>query len=141
MPTQAIAGYVGKVYESIDGGANYREIGEMRNFTKRIKQDMINADSHSGGGDHDAIPGIRSWDADAECLYVSSDAAQDEIDTAIANRTKVKFRFDPEGTAAGKDRWSGDGFWEDAEIQDPTGDAAVRNMKIHGVGAFTKSTQ
>jgi len=141
MPTQAIAGYLGRLYGSIDAGANYREYGEMRNFTARIKTDMIDATSHASAGDHEVIPGIRSWDADMEYLYVSSDAAQDEIDTAITNRTKTLFRFDPEGTSSGKERWSGAGYFADAEIQGPTADAAMRNVKITGTGALTKSTQ
>lgn len=141
MPTQAIAGYNGKVYESIDGGSNYREIGELRNVTLRIHTDMIDATSHASAGDKEVIPGIRSWDADFEYLYISSDAAQDEIDSAVANRTKVLFRFDPESTASGKERWSGSGYFEDVELQGPTADAAIRNGKITGTGALTKSTQ
>lgn len=141
MATNAIAGYKGKVYESSDGGGNYFEIGELRNVTLKMHTDMIDATSHASAGDKEVIPGIKSWDADFEYLYASADTAQDALDTAVANRTKLKFRFDPEDTSSGKERWSGDGYLEDVEIQNPTTDAAMRTGKIQGTGALTKSTQ
>lgn len=139
--SNAIAGWVGKVYVSIDGGSNYFELGEMRNFNKRQHVDMFDATSHASSGNRRVKPGIASWDADIEALYVSADVAQDNLDTALSGKTLCKFRFDPEGTSSGKERWSGDGYIEDAEVQGPTTDLVLRNVKIAGDGVLTKSTQ
>lgn len=139
--SNAIAGWVGKVYVSIDGGSNYFELGEMRNFTKRQHTDMADATSHASAGARRRKPLIRDWSADIEALYVASDVAQDNLDTALAGNTLCKFRFDPEGTSSGKERWSGDGYVEDAEVQGPTTDLVLRNVKIAGDGVLTKSTQ
>jgi predicted secreted protein len=139
--TQAIAGYIGKVYVSDDGGSTYVEVGETRDVKFNNQQGMFDATSHGSGGNKEVIPGIRDWSATIGALYVSSDVAQDKLASAVAAGTKLKFRFDPEGTATGKERFAGDGYLTNFELSYPNADLITENVQITGSGALVKSTQ
>ena len=141
MPTQAIAGYTGKVYISDDAGANYYEIGELRDVTLHLKGAMLDASSHSSAGWEDTVPGLKSWSASFGNLFVSTDTAQDKLKAAILAGTKLKFRFDPEGTASGKERFSGDGYLESLDYAMPTNDLVAVSGSIKGAGALANANQ
>jgi hypothetical protein len=141
VPTQAIPGYSGRAYLSDDGGSNYVEVGELRDVELTIQTEMMDATSHASAGSKEVIPGIQSWTATAGALYVSSDSAQDKIDAAVTGKTKLKFRFDPEGTAVTKERFAGDGYISNWKLGNPNNDLAARNIDIVGTGALVKSTQ
>lgn len=137
----ALAGYIAKAYLSIDGGSNYFEIGEMRDVETSEDVDMLDATSHASGGHKEVVPGIDSWKMSIGALYISSDTAQDNLMTALNNKTKCKFRFDPEGTAVGKERWAGDGYFNSWKLSSPTNDLSTISAEITGTGALAKSTQ
>lgn len=141
MPTQSIPGYSGRVYVSDDGGTNYYEVAELRDVELTIQTEMMDATSHASNGGKEVTPGIQSWTATAGALYISSDTAQDKLDAAVLAKTKLKFRFDPEGTATGKERYSGDGYISNWKLANPNNDLAARNIDITGTGVAVKSTQ
>lgn len=141
MATVALAGFVAKFYLSDDGGTNYYEIGELRDVEVNEEVDMFEATSHSSGGAKEYVPGNQGWEASIGALYISSDTAQDKLMAALNNKTKCKFRFDPEGTASGKERWAGDGYFRNWKLASPTNDLSAIAAEIQGTGLFVKSTQ
>lgn len=140
MPTQAIAGFVGKLYVS-DDNITFVEVGELKDYEISIQTNTIDATSHASAGFEEYIMGLASWSGTIGAIYISSDSAQDKLDTAVANKSKLYFRFDPEGTGAGKDRWSGTGILPDWKLSSPDKDLAVRNVTVKGSGALVKSAQ
>lgn len=141
MSTQAIAGFNGRMYVSVDGGSTWVEVGEMTDCKLTRKHTPQDASSHASGGDKEFIGGWREWSATIAALYVNADTCQANIIAALAASTKVKFRFDPSGTTAGKERYSGDGLVSDWDWNGPNAGPAVSNITVQGSGALSKSTQ
>jgi hypothetical protein len=141
VSTQALPGYTGIVYVSDDGGSTYVALGELKDAELTVQTEMMDATSHASAGFKEVVPGLQSWTATAGTLYISADVAQDKIDAALSGKTKLKFRFDPEGTSTGKDRYSGDGYISNWKMGTPNNDLNVRSLDITGTGALVKSAQ
>lgn len=141
MSTQAIAGFVGRVYISVDGGNTYVEMDEVTDIKLSRKTKMLDATSHASAGDEDYIAGTRGWTATIAELYIPAGTASVNLVAAQTAGTRCKFRFDPSGTTGGKERWSGDGFISDWDYNGPNAAPAISNVTVQGAGPLTKSTQ
>ncbi len=141
MPTQAIAGYNGRVYLSSDGGVTFNEILELRNVTIKVQTEVLDATSHSSNGAKEITVGPQSWSASADGLYAPAGAGQLALINAVLNKTLCQFRFDPSNTGAGKERFTGSGYitnWENAQ---PTSDFSAENLEITGSGLLVRAVQ
>lgn len=142
MSDNALAGYLGQVFISDDGGANYVAVGEMTDFKPTRARKTVDSTSHSDVGNESFKSTTKSWSATLDMLYVLGDAAQGKLSAAFQGATKLKWRFDPNGTAAGKPRFSGDGIIESIAGPDsPTADLVKLAVTIKGSGDLTEGTQ
>jgi hypothetical protein len=141
MATQSIAGYNGLFYVSPDGGTTWHLIGELTDVKAKITTKMEDATSHSSGGLGEFIPGNTTWTGTATVLSVFADVGQAAIAAALSPKTKLKFRFDPVGTAVGKPRREGFGYVSDFEETAPNSGLVGATITIQGTGALVISTQ
>lgn len=144
MPTfqsQSIAGYNGVMYVSTDAGSTWTAVGELRDVKIKIANKMLDATSHSSGGYSNNNPGNQEWSATVGQLAIFADAGQVVVAAAVAGKTRLKFRFDPAGTATGKPRREGFGYIADWEESQPLGDLETQDLSITGDGQLTLSTQ
>ena len=133
MPTSAFAGFTGKVYLSIDGGANYNPVGETRDATLTVNQAEIDATSFDSVGWMENIVGLKSWEMSMESLYVYGNEGQTELEDALLGGQVVKWRFLPK-VGAGDKGYEGDGFATSYEINVPVDDAVTLSLSIMGTG-------
>ena len=138
--SEAIAGYVGVAYISTNG-TDFDPIIELKDVTIKRTTKMLDATSHSSGGEEDYIPGVRGWTATANSLTVFSDASNEAKENGYNGRTRFKFRFDPAGTDTGKPRFEGYGYIEDLENKFPNLDLVEDTISIRGSGVLAYSTQ
>jgi predicted secreted protein len=139
--TGSVAGYNGVLSISPDGGTTYHVFGEVTDVSLKFTLKTLDATSHSSAGHEEFIPGNDGWTGTAKGLSVVADAGQTDIAAALAGKTKLKFRFDPYGTAVGKPRREGFGFITDFQEDQPNTNLVAINVSIQGTGALTFSTQ
>lgn len=139
MATQAVAGFEGIIYISIDGGTTYRKVGEAREINLEITSDPIDATSHDSAGWRETIAGLNAWTASTENLYVASDQGQDDVYSALVAKTVAKWKFVPKNTS-GLEKWSGDGTITRWSLSNPNEDASAISLDIQGSGAISKGT-
>jgi hypothetical protein len=139
--SQSVNGYNGAFYVSPDGGTTWQPVGELRNVTLNMKVDALDATSHSSGGHKTRVPGLDEWDATAEVLAIFADAGQAAIAAALTAKTRIKFRFDPAGSATGKPRREGFGFFSSWSEKQPTAELVAVDINITGDGELAFSTQ
>lgn len=139
MPTQAIAGFQGKVLISTDGGTNYIVLGEMREATLSIEAEELDATSFDSGGWSEFVSGLKSWEVESEGLYVQADAGQDALYNALVNGTKVKVRLLPKD-GAGNKGFQGDAIVTSWELNPPVDDVVTVSATFRGTGALTTYT-
>jgi len=140
VSSQAIAGYGARLLVSTDGGATYSAVGEIRDVTLTLSLETIDVTSHDSAGWKESIPGAGSWSASGEALYVAADAAQSAVYSALVDKQKVKFRFEPQA-GSGKPKYEGDGIITSWEVSGPNTDAAAVSLEIEGTGALAKGAQ
>lgn len=141
MSTSAIAGYNARVYISDDSNATNPEIAELTGIKLDIASQMEDATSHASAGWKENVPVLNSWKASFDALKISSDTAQTKLRNAILNKTKLNFRFDSDGTATGKERYSGSGFIDSWAFDGPTATLLKITGSITGTGALTEAAQ
>jgi hypothetical protein len=139
--SQSIPGYNGVFFVSPDGGTTWVPVGELRNVTLNMKVDALDATSHSSAGHKNRNPGLDEWDATVEALTIFADAGQQAIMAALTAKSRVKFRFDPAGTATGKPRREGFGFFSSLSEKQPTAELESSDLNITGDGELAFSTQ
>lgn len=137
MSTQMIPGFMGKVY--VQNGEGYVPIAEVRDATLTISQAEIDATSFDSGGWEEYIPGLKSWEVEAEAVYVPADAAQSDLFDALVNGQTVQLRLAPKD-GSGNEAYEGNAFVTSWEINNPSDDGVVLSISFRGTGALTKGT-
>jgi hypothetical protein len=141
MPTQATAGFNGRLYSSVDNGASYQEVMEVTDMKQKRSVKMIDATNHNSGGDDEFIPGTRGGQVTVTINKIAADAGQLNIENAIALGSKVKIRFDALGTAATKPRKEAFFLVEDFEESAPQSGLVGAQLTLRQTGAVTSTTQ
>lgn len=141
MASAAIAGLLATLELSIDGGTTYQKIGECKDMTLTVQGSEVDVTSHDSGDWKEFIYGRKEWSAEAEALYVDSNAGQDNVYTALNGKTIIKLRFRPAGAASGKDQFTGDALVLNWDLSGPNDDAAASKLSFKGTGALTKAAQ
>jgi len=140
MPSNSTAGFNATIEVSTDGGANYIPVLEVRDFKIKRGQKLMDATSHSSGGDEEHKSGLRNWSATAEALRVYGDAGQDAVEAAL-NGAELKIRYRPKGSGAGKPQKIGSILIEDFEESAPNSDLIATNITFRGTGPLVSSAQ
>lgn len=137
-----IDGYSGRVYVSTDGAA-FTEIAQLENVDLNIMADFKAADNHATAraGWKRKKPGLLDWTASASTLRATDDAGNQAILDALINRTPLMFRFDPEDTAVGKPRYSGQAYIKGWKESSPTSDFEKINVDFEGDGPLAVADQ
>lgn len=139
--SQSIAGYNGVFYVSTDGGTTWVAVGELQDVTITWKVNMLDSSSHSGGGSKNNTPGLDEWSASVSNLAIYADAGQAAIQAALTPRTRLKFRFDPAGSASGKARREGFGYISQWVEKQPVAALETVDLTITGDASLVFSTQ
>jgi len=139
MATAAILGFDAQVYVSNDGGTTYLKFAEAREMTLNVEDELIDATSHDSAAWREFINGLRNWTVDLEGLYISTDATQNNIFTAITAKTLLKVQFRVKDTS-GEDQFSGDVRVSTFVPTMPNDDAAASTVNLQGTGALTKGS-
>jgi hypothetical protein len=139
--SQSIPGYNGVFYVSTDGGTTWLPVGELQDVTLQIKTAMLDATSHSSNGWKNNVPGLKEWSASVGQLAIFSDTGQAALTAALTPGTRLKFRFDPAGTATGKPRREGFGLVSDWQEKEPTAALEDQNLTLTGDSELVFSTQ
>jgi hypothetical protein len=124
--SQSVNGYNGAFYVSPDGGTTWQPVGELRNVTLNMKVDALDATSHSSGGHKNPSAWSRRVGCDGRGSTIFADAGQAAIMAALTAKTRIKFRFDPAGSATGKPRREGFGFFSSLSEKQPTAELESR---------------
>lgn len=137
MPTSASAGFSGKVYISIDGGANYVPVGETKDATITINQESIDATSFDSVGWMENIVGLKSWEMSMESLYINQSFAgnigQVNLQNSLLGGQVVRWKLLPK-TGAGNIGYVGDGVVTSFEVNVPVDDAVNLSVSVTGSG-------
>ena len=139
MSTSAIPGFNGQVFISIDGGTNYKKLGELRDMTINIEAELIDATSHDSGGWREFIAGLKNWSISHEGLFIETNVGQADARSALLNDTALKVRFRPKDLAT-KVQFSGDAFMSSEEQANPNDDASTFSTEIQGTGPLVEET-
>lgn len=134
--TQAIAGFLGKVFVSADGGSTYYILGETREATLSLTRDPFDATSFDSAGWMEFIQGLGTWELSTESLYLYADVGQTDVENAILNRTNLQFRFIPYNSSGNKG-YTGEGIINNLEVADTVDDAITASLTITGTGSLT----
>lgn len=139
---QLVAGYSGRVYVSDDDGVTYPEVGGLSDVELAM-QSEVKDDSNfdSPGKAQESSVGFVSWTATAGALSAPNDVALAKIVSAMMNGQTLKFRFDFDGTGAGKKRFSGDGVLASWKLSSRASDVAAESLQIQGSGLLSVVTQ
>lgn len=141
MPSNASAGFNAVIEVSTDGGTVYTPVLEVRDFKLKRGRKLMDATSHSSGGDEESKPGNRNWSATAEALRVHSDAGQGVVEAALESGAELKIRYRPKGTGAGRPQKIGSILIEDMEEAAPNSDLLATNISFRGTGPLVTSNQ
>jgi hypothetical protein len=142
MSDNALIGYLGVLYISDDGGASYAAFTEIKDFKPARTRKTVDSTSHADAGEESYKLTTKGWTASADVLYVPGDPAQAKLSAAFNGGTKLKLRFDPNGTATGKPRFSGDAYIETITGPDnPVEGVIVQTVTFKGTGALTEGVQ
>ena len=136
MATKAIPGFDGQVLISNDGGSTFNKIGELRDMTLNVEDELIDATSHDSGAWRESINGLRNFSISAEELYIRTDAGQSNAFTAITAKTLLKIQFRVKDLA-GEDQYEGAVRVGTFEQTAPNDDAASSSLEFTGTGALT----
>ncbi|MCU1285933.1 MAG: hypothetical protein JWO13_2283 [Acidobacteriales bacterium] len=139
--SNSLPGFNTLLYVSIDGGASYTEVLELRDLKVKRAAKMMDATSHSSAGDEEYKPGLRGWTASAEALRIFADAGQNVIAAALAAGTRLKLRDYPSGVGSGKPKREGFMYIEDMDENSPISDLIATNISIRGDGPLVDGVQ
>jgi predicted secreted protein len=137
--SNAFAGYLGKIYISTDGGTTYIPIGEANDMKLSIKQDDMEATSFDSVGWKEFIPGLKEWEADAEALYLYSNAGQDALYNALVAGSVLRIRLLPK-TGTGNKGYQGDAFITSWEANNKVDDVVSLSANFRGTSTLTTYT-
>lgn len=135
MATSAIAGYKASITSKVSTStAAATTLGELRDYTLSVEMSEIDATSHGSSGWREIIAGIKSWNFDAEALYVDDNATQDQLRDALSGDTKLTVTFIP---ITGDKKWQGSAYVTSWDLSGPTEDAAATSISGMGTGALS----
>ncbi|OYD08958.1 phage tail tube protein [Paludifilum halophilum] len=139
MATQAIPGFQGRLYVSSDGGTTYDEIAEMREATLTISQEELEASSFASNGWMEYIPGLKEWELEAEGIYVTADAGQDDLYNALVEGGTVLVRLFPKD-GSGETGYEGKAFVTSWEVNNAVDDVVALSATLRGSAELKQAT-
>lgn len=141
MPTNALSGRSAYLrFSSASSQTTAQaQMAELRNFTLRVNGATIDVTNHDSSGWEENLVGIRNWDWDADCNWLSTGTAQGALRQSLIDADAnifVTFKFTTSNTAKkfqGKTRLTG--FEQSA----PTDAEVLGRFSGRGNGAIVRT--
>ena len=141
MPTvtpKKLQGYLGQ----LQYGATPADVLGLKEVEIEIKSDKIDATDHSTAGWKSSMNGLLSWTATAKLDYITGDASQQALRTALLNSTGLPIVFLPTvSTGSGIDSYSGTAIVTSFKTSAKNSDLQPVDIQLEGVGALTIGAQ
>lgn len=138
MATQAIAGRIGFLGIAATSSGTSLEVGEIRNWSIALTQNMIDASSNDSSGWNEHIPGQRGWSVNLNAIYARTDLEQVTLRESLSSAATRYWTIRP--STAQTALWRGTGYVENYSVGGQTDDAVVTDMVIRGTRALTYTT-
>lgn len=136
--TLAVAGFKGKALASTSTGSAVAKIAEVRNWSLMADQDELDVTSQESSGDREFISGLGRWSAKIEQFQLSTVGGHQALYDVLKAKTRCNFEFYPTGSSS-QGVYSGAGFIQHWELNDPNDDAAISNVEVQGTGSLTRA--
>lgn len=134
-------GYLAVIQVSDDAGSNYYTIGEVKDPTFTIDQDLHDVTSNSDGIYKTQLRGHKQATLAFTCNYDEADTGQIKMLDAIINGTATKWKVRPNGSGAGNEEYLFDGDFPSQEITMTTQGPKEFPVTVNSTGTITKQTQ
>lgn len=133
MATQAIAGRIGFLGIAATSSGTASEIGEVREWSINVTQDMLDASSNDSSGWNEFIAGQRAWTITFGAVY-AREADQNLLRESLSSAASRYFTLRP--STAVSTLWRGTGFVTNYSVSGQTNDVVVTDMAIQGTRAL-----
>src|SRR5574338_328852 len=126
MATQAIAGRIGFLGIAATSSGTSLEIGEIRDWSIKVDQAMIDASSNDSSGWNEHIPGQRGWSISISGIYARSDVEQVALRESLSSAATRYYTVRP--STSQTQLWRGTGYVENYSVGGQTNDATVSDF-------------
>lgn len=135
-----IAGRLGRVYVSSNGGSTYYSVNGVGDFTLSTEITPIDVTSHDSGQFREYIPGHKTGTFDFSCKLDEDDAGQAIVVDGVSSGSTLVFKVrNQEGT--GEYEWIFAGMVKSVTNSSPNDDAATFDVSVQITGDFSRQTQ
>ena len=125
------------VIKAITDNGTPATVGEVKNFSLEASAEVIE-DTALGDASKTFVAGLKTFTVSLECHYDSSDAAQADL----IEGEKVDLELHPEGTAAGRQKLTGEGIVTRCRmVNSGANDIVAFQVEIQGTGALGRAAQ
>lgn len=138
MATQAITGRIGFLGIAATSSGTSLEVGEIRDWSIAVEQNMIDASSNDSSGWNEHIPGQRSWSVTIGGVYARTDLEQVTLRESLSSAATRYWTVRP--TTSASQLWRGTGYVENYSVSGNTNDAVVSDFTIRGTRALVYTT-
>lgn len=138
MATQAIAGRIGFLGIAATSSGTSLEIGEIRDWSIAVTQNMIDASSNDSSGWNEHIAGQRGWSINIGGVYARTDLEQVTLRESLSSAATRYYTVRP--STAQTQLWRGTGYVENYSVGGATDDVIVSDFVIRGTRALTYTT-
>lgn len=142
MATAALLGRGGQVRFSTSSTAtsSQTKIAELRNYTLTVDGDVIDVTNHDSSGWREILQGTRSWNLDAEVIYLSTGAGQSIARIEFTTSNPVLGHLSLcQTTATNTKLWKGRARITGFTINHDTNDAVLGTLKFAGSGSLART--
>lgn len=138
MATQAIAGRIGFLGIAATSSGTSLEVGEIRDWSIAVEQNMIDASSNDSSGWNEFIPGQRGWSITIGGVYARGDLEQVALRESLSSAATRYYTVRP--STAQTQLWRGTGYVENYSVSGNTNDATLSDFTIRGTRALVYTT-
>lgn len=138
MATQAQAGRIGFLGIAATSSGTSLEVGEIRDWSIAVEQNMIDASSNDSSGWNEQIPGQRGWSVTIGGIYARTDLEQVTLRESLSSAATRYWTVRP--TTSASALWRGTGYVENYSVSGNTNDVVVSDFTIRGTRALVYTT-
>jgi predicted secreted protein len=145
MPTvspQKLQGYKGQITYTPSGGGGAVTVLGIKDIELDIKVDKLDSTDHSTAGWKSSLPGLLEFSGSAKLDYITGDATQQALRSAILNSTNMALTFLPVASpGSGIDEYSGTVIITDFKTGAKNNEIQPIDISFTGVGPLTIGAQ
>lgn len=134
MATQAIAGRIGFLGIAATSSGTASEVGEIRDWSIKLDQNMIDASSNDSSGWNEFITGQRGWSLTIGAVY-ARESDQNLLRESLSSAATRYWTVRPSTLAS--TLWKGTGWVENYSVSGQTDGVVVFDLTVRGTRAIT----